>query len=158
MALTSDFRDEYTGTRKEYPQLSEGVQNITVVEVRPLGMKETQWGPKRKVLVKWTGEEKDAESNPITIVKVYTHTMGAGDKPSYLRVDTEAILGQKLTDHEARLFDLEQLLGKTNPAVIEHTVKGDKTYANVAKILKPKAAKGVMTEAEVLAAKEMFTT
>jgi hypothetical protein len=156
MPITSDFG--YDGPRKEYAQLTEGIHDLTLIEVRSLGLQETPWGPKRKVLFRWEGDETDAEGKPVTVVKTYTHGMGRGDKRSFLREDVESILGQKLTDNEARALDLETLVGKRNQAVIEYEHKGEKTYVNVTKIMKPKAAKGVMTEAEVLAAKEMFTT
>jgi hemin uptake protein HemP len=157
MPLKSDFGGEYTGPKKKYPQLDEGVHEATLVAVTDRGIKETPWGEKRQIMFKWEGDETytdEGETKPVTVVKTYNWTMGKGDKRSKLREDVEAILGQKLTDNEARALDLETLIGKRNQIYVEHN--GD--YANVTKIMKPKAAKGVMTEAEVLAAKEMFTT
>lgn len=71
-------------------------------------------------------DEKGAQ--PFSMSKEYTLSMN--DKAN-LRKVIESWFGAKLSDEEAAEFDTELLVGKPALITITHTVKGDKTYADV---------------------------
>lgn len=115
MNLGTRFQ-EYQGVMKEYPDtlinLSFELPNeINEYEVEKDGVKE-------KV------------SKPFAISREFTLSMGS---KSNLRPIVEGIIGVKLTDEEAKAFDIETLVGMACIVNITHTKSqdGQKTYANL---------------------------
>ena len=94
------------------------------------------YAPKPKVLIFFElpheradfGEVKNA---PRTISKRYTLSF---HKKSGLRADIQSWKGKQMSDDELTKFDLVQLIGSNCLINIQHVIKGDKTYGNIAAI------------------------
>lgn len=76
-------------------------------------------------------ETGEPVSKPRVISKDYT--LSAHEK-SALRLMLESWRGKKFSDDEAAEFDLTKLLGKPCMVNVSHTIKGDRTYANITAI------------------------
>lgn len=94
----------------------------------------------RKVKIIWelVGTENVVSDNqpPQPFVSFKEYTASIGEKAN-LRKDIESWLNRKLTEKELENFDMSMLLGKPAFLGISHTVKGDKTYANVSSVAAP---------------------
>jgi hypothetical protein len=78
--------------------------------------------------------EKDGkkQTGPAVLGKTYTASM---NEKANLRHDLESWRGKSLTDEEAEAFDVSAILGKPCMVNIVHTVKGEKTYSNIAAVM-----------------------
>jgi hypothetical protein len=112
---------EYMGVPKDYPDTL-----VTFTLELPNELNE--------FTVKNEDGSEEKVSKPFVISKEFTLSMGA---KSNLRPFVEGIIGVKLTDEEARVFDIETLVGMPCLATITHT-KGkkdpSKTYANLTSV------------------------
>jgi len=106
-----------------------------------LGMQETEYNGKikkqRKVRIGWQIPEEtivnaDGEEVPRTIGKTYTASL---DERASLRSDLEAWRGRQFTPEELAGFELTNIVGKCCLIQINHSTKGDKTYANIQSIM-----------------------
>jgi len=88
-----------------------------------------------KVMITWElcGDEKMEDGRPFSISKTYT--LSSHEKAG-LRKDLEAWRGAKFTDDEIARFDLSTLMGKACLLNVVHAENGDRTYANVAGIMR----------------------
>lgn len=71
------------------------------------------------------------DGRPFGVSKVYTASMHEKAK---LRLDIQSWRGKAMTDEEADDFNLVNVLGKAALLNITETVKGDRTYTNIAGI------------------------
>jgi hypothetical protein len=88
----------------------EGLWPGVCCDVVDLGMKETQWGPKHKVQIRWlaAAEPKRTDGNPHMVSGKFTLSLHEKAK---LRQMLEVWRGKKFTDAELEGFDLEVLIG-----------------------------------------------
>jgi hypothetical protein len=116
--------------------IPEGPHVATVFAVIGLGLQETFYGPKPRVMVgfeihdhrfQW---EKDGQEHdePATVWVTYNVSM---HKNANLRIDIENLRGRTLSKDEAKAFDLFRLVGKSCAVTIEHNTAGERTYNNV---------------------------
>lgn len=97
-----------------------------------VGYQTTRNGKKLQVVLGFEipGEMLD-NGKPMIIYSTYTNSMNEG---SHLRAAIESWRGSKLSDAEARAFDLRKVLGHPCMLSVVHNKVGAKTYANIAAI------------------------
>lgn len=145
------------GGSGNFEPLPAGTYTARCVTVVDIGIQQSPWGGKEKVYigfevpeerVKWEKEGKEHEG-PAIIGSRYT-----------LSIHPDSNLGQHLlswrgkpfTDEERAGFDLFTVLGAPCMISVTHSTKGDKTYANIAAIMRlPKGAECPPAETELLA-------
>lgn len=136
--------------QKKFTLASEGVHPAVLIEIKDLGVKETEHGPKEKVRFKWALEDEiDPETNePVTVIKQMNKAWG--EKSSAYKT-VKAMIGKD----PGLSYNTETLLGHRNQLVITHSTDG--RYANVDSILKatPKAGNAAATSAASNAAAEL---
>lgn len=103
-----------------------------------LGTQKTVWQgqekKQHKVLLGFElPDEKMSDGRPFAISNQYT--LSLSDK-ARLRSMLEAWRGQPFTEEEAGGFDITKLLGVPCMLTVVHNKSGDKTYANIAGIVK----------------------
>ena len=126
-------------SKKNYDPVPEGNHVARVYQLIEIG----------HILIEWEGQEKiqrkvsigwefpletkvfKEENGEQPYVKSREYTYGYSEKGNLLPV-VEGIMGRKLTDNEKLLdFDLLKIVGKPCMVNIVHTIKGEKTYANI---------------------------
>lgn len=122
---------------KSFTPAPEGLHPAVCVDVVDLGMRETPWGEKHKVQIRWQIEERqtdgDFEGQRYLVSQTYTLSI---HQKAGLRRDLESWRGKRFTDEEARGFDVERLLGANCQLNIAHNSGNDGTvYANVKAIV-----------------------
>ncbi len=124
-----------TEPKKHFPLAAEGLHPAVCCDVVDLGLKDTQWGSKQKVQLRWQTSARDDSGRRFMIVKRYTLTL---HEKSELRRAIEGWQGKKLTEAELGGFDVESLLDQTCQLVVTHTKGSDgRTYALVQAIVPP---------------------
>ena len=138
------------GGGQDFSPIPEGVFTAICYSLVDLGdqYSEKFQNTSRKILITWELPDEtieiEGEVLPRAISKEYT--LSLSDK-SNLKKDLEAWRGKKFTEDELKGFDLENVLSKGCQVQIIHTVKGEKTYANIASIMG--LPKGMKTKAPV---------
>ena len=131
---------EKTGGSKFEP-IEEGLYPALCVSIAGIGVQETPWGDKEKLVMtfeipsierEW---EKDGEVTKGRAHISSTFTCSLASKAK-LREILESWRGQAFTPEELKGFDLSAILGKSCQVLIKHTHKDDKTYANIREVLK----------------------
>ena len=114
----------------------EGLFQAVCVDVIDIGIKDTTWGQKHKVQLRWQLDQIDPEAKPpkrFLVVKSYTASL---NEKASLRKDLETWRAKKFTKEELEGFDLEVLLGINCQLQISHNVNdAGKTYANIGAIV-----------------------
>jgi hypothetical protein len=109
-----------------------GLFQMVCCDVIDLGVKETQWGPKQKIAIRWQSEEVSEKGFRLTIQQQYTRSLNEKAK---LRHDLESWRGRKFTAAELKGFDLEVLIGVNAMVNVIHNEAADgKVWANVASL------------------------
>lgn len=93
--------------------------------------------PTHKVLIQFEVIDPDTfrdDGGCYTVGKRYTASL---HEKATLRRDLETWRGAKFTDAELQRFDLAGVLGKTCLLSVVHETKGDRTFANIAGLVKP---------------------
>ena len=135
--------------RKEFETHPQGLSEGIIYEVEDIGLQETPFGPKHKIIIKTESmqhkvKEGDQAGQPLTI---WTRYNLSGHKNSQLRPCREAILGRQLTEDEAHKFDSDELIGVRVFYVIIHQQGNDgRMYAKIDSIGRLEdQTKGTMT-------------
>jgi len=120
--------------RKDYTPAPEGLHQAVCVDVIDLGLKETPWGEKAKVEIRWQIEATHEDTGkPFIVLKWYTLSL---NERATLRAHLQSWRGKKFTEKEAEVFDLERLLGQNCQLQIAHNVSDNgSTFANVQAIV-----------------------
>ena len=112
----------------------EGLHQAVCVDVHDLGMQQTPWGDKHKVLLVWQLEQVDEEAGKRFQVRK-NYTLSLSEKAN-LRRDLECWRGRKFTEQELQGFDLEKLLNVNCQLQVVHNLSDDgKIFANVQAIV-----------------------
>lgn len=103
-----------------------------------LGTQKTVWQgqekKQRKVLLGFElPDEKMADGRPFAVSAQYTLSLS---EKARLRATLEAWRGQQFTEEETGGFDISKLLGVPCMLTVVHNKSGEKTYANIAGIVK----------------------
>jgi hypothetical protein len=115
-----------------YSLPAEGLHRAVAVDILDCGVKETQWGPKKSIAIVWEIDQLRDDGTPFLLRRYYTPSL---HEKSTLHKDLRAWRGKPFTPEELRRFDLEAIISKSCSVLVEHNVKGDRTYANVVGVL-----------------------
>lgn len=114
-----------------------GTHAAVCVDIVDLGMLEVSFGGKNKkqhkIRVVWQLAEVRHDNKPFEASKRYTLSL---HEKAALRKDLESWRGRPFTAEELEGFDLEKLLGAAALLNIIEEKKADKTYANIASIMR----------------------
>ncbi len=121
-----------SGSSSNFTPAPEGTHQAVCVDVIDNGIVETQYGPKKKVSVRWQINERMKDGKPFLVQKRYTASL---NEKAVLRHDLEAWRGKAFTFDELARFDLDLLLGANALINIVHNkdAKGS-IWANVMSI------------------------
>ncbi len=118
-----------TGASDDFKLVPEGTHLARCYLMVDIGLQETVYGDKEKVVLGWEiPEQLTDDGRPLIIYSTYTNSM---HEKSNLRRDIENWRGKKLTDDESRAFDLRNVLGHPCQLSIVHNENNSRTYANV---------------------------
>lgn len=117
----------------DFKPAPEGLWDAVCVDVHDLGMKETQWGDKRKLRISWEIAAKMDDGRPFVVNKLYTASL---HEKSTLYKDLKAWRGRPFTAEELRQFDVEKVLHAPCKVLVQHDDRDGQTYANVNTVLK----------------------
>jgi hypothetical protein len=133
------FIAKSTGSGENFEPIPEGVHIARCTGLIDLGMQYSEQYKKssHRAMIMWefvdeTYENEEKEIKCKTITKEYG--LSLHEKSNLTKV-LEAWRGLRFTEEELKGFDLNKILGKACQIQIIHTVKGDKTYANIAAIM-----------------------
>lgn len=118
----------------EFTPAPEGLHQAVCVDVVDQGLRQTQWGEKHKVQIRWQIDQADEKTGrPFLVTASYTLSL---HKKANLRQHLEAWRGQRFSEDELQGFDLEKLLGVNCQLQIVHSI-GDEgsVFANVQAIV-----------------------
>lgn len=116
--------------KTKWPLAPEGVHQAVLIEVKDMGMVETNFGPKHRARFVW---ELDHAGLKCRVFQVFNVSF---DPKSHMRKNVSAVLGRD----PGEKFDLDTLVGSVAPLVIGHDEGNDGvTYANVRAILPVRA-------------------
>lgn len=120
-----------------------GTYTATCYRVIDLGTQLVEYAGERKqqhkIMVSWElTDEKMTDGRPFTMHQRYT--LSSSEK-AILRKHLEAWRGVPFTKEELGSFDIGKLISKSCLLQIIHNTKGDKTYANIAAVMR--LAKGM---------------
>lgn len=126
------------GTYTPHP---EGQYPAVCVDVVDLGWMRTTFGPKYKIRIsffcgEWTEKDIDGEIKkiPLTVSEMFTASL---HEKANLRQFAKKWRGADFTDEEVNGgFDFERMVGAPAFIDVQQVTKGDKTYANVASIMR----------------------
>ena len=125
--------------KKVYEKMSEGLHTVVITEVTDLGPQDTKFGVKDRIRVVMTAQDQKAEDGS-DINVFYTAT-----KSMHIKSQFGKLLANLGFDLDVEEFDVDNLVGLKFQIVVEHNTKDGETFANVASVLKRKAAQ-VSTE------------
>jgi hypothetical protein len=118
-----------TGSSEDFKLVPEGTHLARCYLMVDIGLQETPYGDKEKVVLGWEiPEQLTDDGRPLIIYSTYTNSM---HEKSNLRRDIESWRGKKLTEDESRAFDLRNVLGHPCQLSIVHNENNSRTYANV---------------------------
>jgi hypothetical protein len=121
--------DSGGGTFTPHPT---GLHQMVCCDVIDNGIRDTAYGPKHKITIRWQSEEANDKGARLTVQQMYTASLN--DKAK-LRHDLESWRGKAFTADELRKFDLENLIGANAMVNVVHRQSADgKTWANVASL------------------------
>jgi hypothetical protein len=118
-----------TGASDDFKLVPEGTHLARSYLMVDIGLQETAYGDKEKVVLGWEiPEQLTDDGRPLIIYSTYTNSM---HEKSNLRRDIESWRGRKLTDDESKAFDLRNVLGHPCQLSIVHNENNGRMYANV---------------------------
>jgi len=105
-----------------------GLHQAVCVDVVDLGIKETKWGDKHKVQIRWQIDKVNEKGKSFLVVQNYTLSL---NEKAGLRKHLDAWRGKKFTKEELEGFDLESLIGVNCQLQVVHNEYDGKVFANV---------------------------
>jgi hypothetical protein len=117
----------------DFEPAPEGLHSAVCVDVVDLGIQQTPWGDRHKVLLVWEIAMLMDDRRPFIVRKRYTASL---HEKSNLNKDLKAWRGQPFTAEELAGFDIEKILKAPCQVLIQHTDKDGSVYANVTAIMK----------------------
>ena len=128
----------------DFANPSPGTVGAVCTRIIDMGTQESQWGPKRRVLLSFEIDEEMSDGRRFIVSSSYTLSF---HEKSALRQALEAWRGKTFAEGEE--FDLGAVLGK--PALL-NLVESDKGYTNIKSISPlPKGMPALEPDGEVLA-------
>lgn len=119
---------------REFEPAPPGLHQAVCVDVIDLGIVESQWGPQRKVSIRWQVAEEMADGRRYLVSKRYRNSL---HPKAALCQDLEAWRGRAFTDEEAAGFDLERLIGANAMINVMLEISKDNTAWAAVKSVSP---------------------
>lgn len=118
-----------SGSSKTFTPAPAGTHQAVCVDVIDKGMQETQYGLKRKVVLRWQIDELMDNGKRFLVQKQYTASL---NEKAVLRHDLAAWRGRDFTESELAQFDLDSVIGANCILSVAHRpdAKGN-IWANV---------------------------
>lgn len=118
----------------------EGTFNAVCVDVTPCTLRQTQWGERNEFRLVFETDAPEREDGTRQCIWTRGFTPSLNPKSAF-RKFLRSWRKRDITAAESEEFDTESLIGKCAFLVITHSESedGEKTYANIASILPPKA-------------------
>lgn len=126
------FTRRTTAGGGDFAPVPEGTHRAVCIQIVDMGTQPTNFGDKRQVRIAWEVDELMEDGRPFLASKLYTLSL---HEKATLRKDLESWRGAKYGEDEE--VDIAAGAGKTCMLSIVHDTKGEKTYSNVAAVLKP---------------------
>ena len=122
------------GKQSDFVPAPAGLHQAVCVDRVDLGIKETRWGKKHKVRLRWQIEERMPDTgNRFSVFKDYTCSI---HPDTNLRKDLESWRGRPFTNEAVNGFDLDSVVGANCQLQIVHNKSKDgPTYANVMTVI-----------------------
>ena len=118
---------------KDYELIDAGLHAGICTRVVPLGVHDTDYGKKEKLVIIFELAEKMSDGRPFMLSKIYT---ASTNEKANLRKDLNTWRGVAMTDAEAAAFDTDVIVGKPAYINVVHSQRDGKTYANIGGILR----------------------
>lgn len=116
----------------DFKLVPQGTHIAVCFLVADIGLQETSFGTKRKVILGWELPEEtvmiEGEEKPMIIYQNYTASLS---EKANLRQDLESWRGRAFTQEELAGFDLFNVLGHPCMVSVIHNESQGKTFANV---------------------------
>ena len=121
---------------RSFTPVPAGLHDAVCISVVDLGMQQSIYGCKEKVLLQWEFPAVLADDGkPMTISRTFGATL---HKQGALRPLLAAWRGRDFTPEELKSFDISALLGKPVKLLIQHSTNAEgRTYADVQAAVKP---------------------
>ena len=114
-----------TGASDDFKLVPEGTHLARCYLMVDVGLQETPFGDKERVVLGWeVPAQKMEDGRPMIIYSTYTNSM---HEKSNLRRDIENWRGKKLTENESRAFDLRNVLGPPCQLSVVHNAITSRT-------------------------------
>ena len=123
-----------TGNSTDWAPHPEGQFTARCVDLLDLGMKDGQWGLKRKVCLQFYCSETTADGEPFLASRTFTASL---HPKAALHKFLVAWRGRTFTDEELAGFDLETIVGAPAYVQVQHSTTGESTYANIISCMMP---------------------
>jgi hypothetical protein len=121
-------------TTKEWELPAEGTHAAEIIAVEDLGMKPTNFGNRRRCLIKYRVQQLGENGEPLTVVESFNVNINIGSRLA----DRIKTLTGKLPD---KRFDLSTLVGWKGTIMVTHTEAEDgRVFANVTGVIRSKPA------------------
>jgi hypothetical protein len=126
--------------QKQYELPAEGWHKAKLIEVKDLGIVDTDYGQKRKIRFKYQVAQLGRNGQPLTLIEQANASLGAR---SNLTKRIKSLTGQ----FPPKGFHVDSLEGWVGEIEIEHNVseKDGNTYANIRKVRRPGEAVAAST-------------
>ena len=110
----------------------QGLHQAVCIDVLDIGVKDTSYGPKHRVTIRWALDANDSTGRQFWAHASYNLTLGSPNKPSALCQMIETWRGAPMSDEEFEQFNLDSLIGMNCQMQIVHKMgDGGKNWANV---------------------------
>jgi hypothetical protein len=118
--------------QKQYELPHEGWQKAKLIEIKDLGIVDTDYGQKRKIRFKYQVAQLGKDGQPLTLIEQPNASLG---RRSNLALRIRGLTGQ----FPRPGFDVASLVGWEGEIEIEHNLseKDGKTYANIRRTRRP---------------------
>jgi hypothetical protein len=118
--------------QKQYELPAEGWHKAKLIEIRDLGIVDTDYGQKRKIRFKYQVAQLGKDGQPLTLIEQPNASLG---RRSNLALRIRGLTGQ----FPQKGFDVASVEGWAGEIEIEHNVseKDGKTYANIRRVRRP---------------------
>jgi hypothetical protein len=111
----------------------EGTHAAVCVDVVDLGIVDTPFGKRHKIVIVWQIDETMENGKPYLVQRQYTCIL---TEKATLRRDLESWRGSPFNPTELEGFDVEKLIGVACLINVIHEQRNGTTYANVASVMR----------------------
>lgn len=112
----------------DYERMNIGLHQAVCCNVIDVGLQNTPWGNKRKIVICFEFKEKMQDGRPFMLSREFTASL---NKKSNLSKILEGWRGREFVDKEREGFDLEKIVGVNCMINLIEKKKDDNVYTNI---------------------------